>query len=50
MIKPTCEEWKPAFRKPRKEQVTLFQFRIGLIQLKNSSILKQEEQPSCIAY
>ena len=44
-IQPTLGEWRPASRKPRREQVVIFRLRIGLT---HSFILKQEPQPQCL--
>ena len=44
-IKPTLGEWKPAFRKSRKEQVIISWLRIGQSSLTHSFILKQEQRP-----
>ena len=46
-VKPFLEEWHPAFRKSRKEQVTITRLRIGHSRLTHSFILKQEQQPQC---
>ena len=44
-VKPFLGEWRPAFRKSRKEQVTITRLRNGHSRLTNSFILKQEQQP-----
>ena len=44
-VKPFLGEWRPAFRKSRKEQVTITRLRIGHSRLMHSFILKQEQQP-----
>ena len=44
-VKPFLGEWHPAFRKSRKEQVTITRLRIGHSSLTHSFILKQEQQP-----
>ena len=44
-IQPTLGEWRPAFRKSRREQVIISWLRIGHIRLTQSFILKQEPQP-----
>ena len=47
-IQPTLAEWRPAFRKSRKEQVIISLLRIGHTRLTHSFILKQERQPQCL--
>ena len=47
-VKPFLGEWHPAFRKSRKEQVTITRLRIGHSRLTHSFILKQEQQPQCL--
>ena len=49
-VKPFLGEWRPAFRKLRKEQVTITRLRIGHCRLTHSFILKQEHQPQCSTY
>ena len=44
-VKPFLGEWRPAFRKSQKEQVTITRLRIGHSRLMHSFILKQEQQP-----
>ena len=44
-VKPFLEEWRPAFRKSRKTQVTITRLRIGHRRLMHFFILKQEQQP-----
>ena len=46
-VKPFLEGWRQAFRKSRKEQVTITQLRIGHSRLTHSLILKQEQEPQC---
>ena len=46
-VKRFWGEWRPAFRKSRKEQVTITRLRIGHSRLTPSFILKQEQQPQC---
>ena len=46
-VKPFLGEWRPAFRKSRKEQVIITRLRIGHSRLSHSFILKQEQQPQC---
>ena len=46
-VKPFLGEWHPAFRKSRKEQVTITRLRIGHSRLMHFFILKQEQQPQC---
>ena len=46
-VKRFLGEWRPAFRKSRKEQVTITRLRIGHSRLTHSFILKQEQQPQC---
>ena len=49
-IKPFWGEWRPAFRKSRKEQVTITRLRIGHSRQTQSFIHKQEQQeqqPQC---
>ena len=46
-VKPFWGEWRPAFRKSRKEQVTITRLRIGHSRLAHSFIPKQEQQPQC---
>ena len=43
-IQPTLEEWRPAFRVSRREQVVLFRLRIGHTRLTHVFKLKQEPQ------
>ena len=47
-IQPTLGEWRPAFRKSRREQVFISQLRIGHTRLTHSFILKLEPQPQCL--
>ena len=47
-IKPILGEWRPAFRKSRKEQVILSRLRIGHTSLTHSFILKQRQPPQCL--
>ena len=47
-IQPTLGEWRPAFRKSRREQVVLSRLRIGHTRLTHSFILKPEPQPLCL--
>ena len=47
-IQPTLGEWRPAFRKSRREQVVISRLRIGHTRLTHSFILKQEPQPQCL--
>ena len=47
-IQPTLGEWRPAFRKSRREQVVISRLRIGHTRLTHSFILKQEIQPQCL--
>ena len=47
-IKPTLGEWKPAFRKSRKEQVIISRLWIGYTSLTHSFILKQGQPPQCL--
>ena len=49
-IKPTLGEWRPAFKKSRKEQVIISQLRIGHTSLTHSFILKLEQPPQCLTY
>ena len=44
-VKPFRGEWYLAFRKSRKEQVTITRLHIGHSRLTHSFILKQEQQP-----
>ena len=46
-IKPTLGEWRPAFRKSRKEQVIRSRVRIGHTKRTHSYLLKQEQPPQC---
>ena len=46
-IQLTLGEWKPAFRKPKREQV-ISRLHIGYTRLTHSFILKQEQQPQCL--
>ena len=46
-IQPTLGEWRPAFRKSRREKVVISRLRIGHTRLTHSFILKQEPQPRC---
>ena len=46
-IQPTLGEWRPAFRKSRREQVVISRLRNGHTRLTHSFILKQEPQPQC---
>ena len=46
-VKSLLGEWRPAFRKSRKEQVTIMRLRIGHSRLTHSFIVKQEQQPQC---
>ena len=48
-IQPTLEEWRPASRKSRREQVVISRLGIGHTRLTHSFILKQEPQPQCLA-
>ena len=43
-IKPILEEWGPAFRKLRCEQVSISWLRIGYTTLTDSFMLKEEKQ------
>ena len=47
-IKPTMGEWRPAFKKSRREQVVLSRLRIGHTRLTHPFILQQEPQPHCL--
>lgn len=47
-IKPTLGEWRPAFRKSRKEQVIISRLHIGHSKLTRSFILTQEQPPQCL--
>ena len=47
-IQPTLGEWRPAFRKSRREQVVISRLRIGHTRLTHAFILKQEPQPQCL--
>ena len=47
-IQPTLGEWRPRFRKSRREQVVISRLRIGHTRLTHSFILKQELQPQCL--
>ena len=47
-IQPTLGEWRPPFRKSRREQVVISRLRIGHTRLTHSFILKQEPQPQCL--
>ena len=47
-IQPTLREWRPTFRKSRREQVIISQLCIGHTRLTYSFILKQEQQPQCL--
>ena len=47
-ILPTLGEWRPAFRKSRRELVFISQSRIGHTRLTHAYILKQEPQPQCL--
>ena len=47
-IKPTLGEWRPAFRKSRKEQVIISRLRIGHTSLTHSFILKQGQPRQCL--
>ena len=47
-IQPTLGEWRPAFRKSRREQVVISWSRIGHTRHTYSFILKQEPQPLCL--
>ena len=47
-IQPTLEEWRPAFRASRREQVIISQLCIGHTRLTHAFILKQEPQPQCL--
>ena len=47
-IQPTFGEWRPAFRKSRREQVVITRWRIGHTRLTHSFILKQEPPPQCL--
>ena len=44
-IQPTLGEWRPAFRKSRREQVVISQLCMGHTKLTHSFILKHEPQP-----
>ena len=46
-LNPFLGEWCPAFRKLRKEQVTITRLYIGHSRLMHSFILEQEQQPQC---
>ena len=46
-VKPFLREWRLAFWKSWKEQVTITRLRIGRSRLMHSFILKQEQQPRC---
>ena len=46
-LNPLGGEWRSAFLKSRKEQVTLTQLRIGHSRLTHSFILKKEQQSQC---
>ena len=48
-IKPILGEWRPGFRKSRKEEVILSRIRIGHTKLTHSFILNGDDQPECIA-
>ena len=47
-IQPTLGEWRPAFKKSRREQVVVSRLDIGHTRLTHSFILKQEPQPQCL--
>ena len=47
-VKPTLAEWKPAFRKSRKEQVIISQLQIGHTSLTHSFIFKQGQPPQSL--
>ena len=47
-IKLTLGEWRPAFRKLRKEQVIISRLWIGHTSLTHSFILKQRQSPQCL--
>ena len=47
-IQPTLGEWRPGFRKSRREQVVISWLHIGHTKLIHSFILKQEQQPQCL--
>ena len=47
-IQPTLGEWRPAFRKSRREQVVISQLWIGHTRLTHSFTLKQEPDPRCL--
>ena len=46
-IKPILGEWRPAFRKSRREQVAITRLRIGHSRLTHSFLLRQEQQRQC---
>ena len=47
-IQPTLGEWRPAFRKSRREQVVISWLCIGHTRLTRTFILQQEPQPQCL--
>ena len=47
-IQPTLREWRPAFRKSRREQVVISRLSVSHTRLTHSFILKQEQQPQCL--
>ena len=44
-IQPTLGEWRPAFKKSRREQVIISRLHIGHTRLTRFFILKQDQQP-----
>ena len=47
-IQPTLGEWRPAFRKSRREQVVISRLRIGHTMLTHAFIFQQETQTQCL--
>ena len=44
-LKPILGEWRPAFRKLKREQVAITRLRIGHTILTHSFLLRQKQQP-----
>ena len=47
-IQPTLGEWRPAFRKSKREQVVISRLCIGYTRLTHAFLLQQEPQPQCL--